>query len=70
MTQRIYIVKQGDVARLIRATTPATARSFVAKDTIAVSVASPTDTYELAVAGVKVEETTDGPVQTEIGETA
>lgn len=68
MATRIYRTQQGDIVRLIRANTPATARSFVAKDTIQVSVASPDDTYELANKGVKVEDTTDQPVQLEIGE--
>lgn len=70
MSQRIYRVTQGDVSRLVRATSQATARSHVAKDTITVEVASPTDTYELAIAGVKVEETGAVPAQMEIGESA
>jgi hypothetical protein len=68
MATRIYKTIQGDTVRLVRANTPATARSFVAKDTIQVSVASPDDTYELATKGVKVEDTTDAPAQLEIGE--
>lgn len=48
MTQRIYLVQQGDTRRLIRAASQAVARSHVAKSTILVSVASPDDTYMLA----------------------
>lgn len=66
--QRIYVVTQGDAKRLIRATNPAVARSHVAKSTIKVDVASPDDTFKLALAGVAVEETIGLPAQTEIGE--
>lgn len=68
MTQRIYLVQQGDTRRLIRAASQAVARSHVAKSTISVSVASPDDTYMLAQLGVAVEETASGPVQKEVGE--
>lgn len=67
-TTRIYAVKQGDTCRLIRATNPAVARSHVARNTISVRVATTDDVYEMAVAGVKVEEAVTGPVQMEIGE--
>lgn len=70
MSTRIYVVKQGDTTRLVRATSPAVARSHVAKTTITVAVASPDDTYNLGVAGVKVEEVKDGPVQLQVGEVA
>lgn len=66
--QRIYVVTQGESRRLVRATNPAVARSHVAKSTILVDVASPSDTFELALAGVKVEETSTAPAQKEIGE--
>lgn len=52
MAQRIYVVTQGEAKRLIRAANPAVARSHVAKSTISVEVASPDDTFELALAGV------------------
>lgn len=68
MTQRIYLVQQGDARRLVRATSQAVARSHVAKSTILVSVASPDDTFDLAQAGAKVEETMGAPAQKEIGE--
>jgi mannose/fructose/N-acetylgalactosamine-specific phosphotransferase system component IIB len=67
-TTRIYACTQAGKTRLIRATNPAVARSHIAKDTIIVSVASPDDTYELALQGVKVEDIVTGPVQMEIGE--
>ena len=65
---RIYKVTQEGKHRLVRANTQAVARSHVAKSSIAVAVASPDDTYELAQLGVKVEETVDVPAQKEIGE--
>lgn len=68
MAQRIYVVTQGGNKRLVRANTPAVARSHVAKDTISVQVAGQDDLYTLATGGVKVEETTTGAVQLEIGE--
>jgi hypothetical protein len=68
MAQRIYIVTQGEQARLVRANTPAVARSHVAKHTIAVEVAGQDDIYRLASQGVRVEETATGPVQMEVGE--
>lgn len=68
MAQRIYVATQGEAKRLIRAANPAVARSHVAKSTISVEVASPDDTFELALAGVAVEETSLAPVQREIGE--
>ena len=66
--QRIYVVTQGETRRLVRATNPAVARSHVAKSTILVDVANPDDTFELALAGVKVEETSTAPAKKEIGE--
>ena len=68
MTQRIYLVQQGDTRRLIRAASQAVARSHVAKSTILVSVASPDDTFALAQAGAVVEETASVPAKKEIGE--
>ena len=41
MAQRIYIVKQGETKRLVRAASQAVARSHVAKSTISVEVAKP-----------------------------
>lgn len=66
--QRIYLVQQGDIKRLVRANSQAVARSHVAKSTIHVDVASPDDTFSLARAGVEVEETSTAPAQKEIGE--
>jgi hypothetical protein len=66
--QRIYKVTQDGKHRLVRANSQAVARSHVAKLSIAVAVASPDDTYELAQQGVKVEETGEVSAQKEIGE--
>lgn len=68
MAQRIYLVHQSGVDRLVRASNPNIARSFVARDTIQVSVAGQDDIYELAREGVTVEESSEGPVQKELGE--
>ena len=70
MATRIYIVEQAGTVRLIRAATQSAARNFVAKDSISVEVASPTDTYEYALKGAKVEEASAEPAQLEIGEAA
>ncbi|MFN3375500.1 MAG: hypothetical protein ACK40S_02965 [Burkholderiaceae bacterium] len=67
MAQRIYVVTHNGARRLVRASTPAVARSHVAKSTISVEVASPDDTFELARAGVTVEETATTPAQKELG---
>lgn len=67
MAQRIYKVQYNNESRLVRAVSPAAARNHVAKHSIDVCVASPDDTYALATAGVKVEETSDN-AQMEIGE--
>lgn len=68
MTTRIYKVTHNGKHHLVRANSQAVARSHVAKNTISVAVASPDDTYELAQAGVKVEETGAVPAQIEMGE--
>lgn len=68
MTNRIYKVTHNGKHHLVRANSQAVARSHVAKHSITVAVASPDDTYELAQAGVKVEETGATPAQVEIGE--
>lgn len=70
MATRLYLATTNGTKRLVRANTAAAVRNHIAKDTIEVEVASPDDTYKLAQAGVKVEETTAGPVQVEIGEEA
>lgn len=70
MATRLYLATTNGTQRLVRANTAAAVRNHIAKDTIAVEVASPDDTYKLAQAGIKVEETTAGPVQVEIGEAA
>lgn len=70
MASRIYVAAINGTQRLVRASTAAAVRNHIAKDTIAVEVASPDDTYKLAQAGIKVEETSAGPVQVEIGEAA
>ena len=59
MPQRIYAVtpKNGNgTTRLVKATTQATARSHVAKDTLSVQVASQDQLVESVAAGVKVEQ--------------
>lgn len=58
MTTRIYVVKptSGDAKpRLIRATHPATALSYVANSMFTVAVAKPDDLVELVSDGVSVE---------------
>lgn len=67
---RIYKVTHNGKHHLVRANSQAVARSHVAKNSISVVVATPDDTYELAQAGVKVEEACFIPVQIEIMETA
>lgn len=68
MSSRIYVCQQGETTRLVRAKTPQSARSFVAESTIRVAVASQDDIVAAVSAGVKVEETVAGPVQSELGE--
>jgi hypothetical protein len=70
MATRIYIATVDGKRRLVRANTPAAVRNHIAKDIIAVEVASPDDTYALGTQGVRVEELVAGPVQTEIVEAA
>lgn len=70
MASRLYLATINGNQRLVRASNAAIVRNHIAKDTIAVEVASPDDTYRLAQAGIKVEETGAGPVQREIGEAA
>lgn len=66
MAQRIYLVTQNGIDRLVRAHNPNVARSFVARDTIHVCVAGQDDIYEMARDGVKVEETTENPDQLDL----
>lgn len=66
--QRIYLTAHGDDKRLIRATSQAIARNHIARNSIAVTVASQDDIVALVSAGRKVEETSAEPVQTELGE--
>jgi len=60
-TQRIYVVRPTKVSgsdakpRLIRATHPSTALSFVANSQFTVAVARPDDLVELLTDGVSVE---------------
>lgn len=68
--QRIYLVTQGATARLVRATTPAVARSHVARTEFEVRVATQDDIVMAITDGSIVEETTEGPVQKELGEVA
>jgi microcystin degradation protein MlrC len=56
MTDRIYLVTQNDTQRLIRAANQAAARSFAARSTISVSVATVDQSIDLAIKGVRVEE--------------
>lgn len=67
MSQRIYKAEVGGQSRLVRAANQAQVRNHIARDTIKVSVASPDDVYDLAVAGKPVEETGEKPEQVEIG---
>lgn len=66
--QRIYLVTHGDDKRLIRAISQANARNHIARNSIAVAVASQDDIVALISTGQKVEETSNEPVQLEIGE--
>lgn len=59
MSKRIYKVIVNGQTRLIRAPNPAAARSFAAKSTIQVSVASGEELYKLGQDGVGIEEITD-----------
>lgn len=65
--QRIYLVTHGDNKRLIRAISQANARNHIARNSIAVAVASQDDIVALISTGQKVEETSNEPVQLEIG---
>jgi hypothetical protein len=56
MNDRIYLITQNDTQRLIRAGNQAAARSFAARSTITVSVATVDQGIELATKGVLVEE--------------
>lgn len=66
--QRIYLVTHGDDKRLIRAISQANARNHIARNSIAVAVASQDDIVALISTGQKVEETSSEPLQLEIGE--
>lgn len=66
--QRIYLAAHGNDKRLIRATSQANARNHIARNSITVQVASQDDIVALVSTGQKVEETSNEPVQLEIGE--
>lgn len=68
MTQRIYVATHGESKRLIRASTPAAARNFIARDSIKVEVAGQDDLVQMVSAGRVVEETTTEVNQKELGE--
>lgn len=54
--KRIYIVKDNDARRLIRAANVAQARNHVARDTLQVAVASQDDLVSLVLGGARVED--------------
>lgn len=56
MTERIYLITQNNTQRLIRANNRAAARSFAARSTITVSVATVDEYIDLDIKGVRVEE--------------
>ena len=64
----IYKVSHNNTHRLVRAQSQAAARSHVAKNSIAVEVASPDDIYELARSGSEIEDLITTQAQKEIGE--
>lgn len=66
MTSRIYIVEHNDTERLIRATSQAAARSFVAQSTISVKVASVADAIRLTNAGIQEEDASPAPKAPEV----
>jgi len=68
--QRIYLAKHGESKRLIRASTPTAARNYIARDSIQVEVATQDDLVNMIGIGRVVEETTEEPVQMEMGESA
>ena len=55
-TERVYLVLIGENARLIRATHPSQALTFVAKDIAKVTVASQQDLIDCLTDGIKVED--------------
>lgn len=54
--KRIYIVKDNDARRLIRAANVAQARNHVARDTLQVAVASQDELVSLVSGGARVED--------------
>jgi len=67
MSKRIYKVTVNGTTRLVRAATPAAARSHAAKSTIQVAVATGEELYELGKGGLDIEDASDSiqPVATE-----
>ena len=55
-TARIYRITIGETARLIRATHPSQALTFVAKDIAKVTVATQQDLIDCLTDGIKVED--------------
>lgn len=61
MTLRIYAVKDGDTTRLVRASHPSVAISYVARGKFKASVAKPEDIVTAMTNGVKVEDASTEP---------
>lgn len=67
--QRIYHIESRDNSiHLVRATSPAVARSYMARNEFEIRVASQDDIVSAVTDGVIVQEATEGPVQMEMGE--
>lgn len=62
---RIYIVRIASSRRLIRAATPAQARSHVARSLVTVEVASQDDIVECMEQGIKPERAGEEPAETQ-----
>ena len=60
---RLYVVKQGDVERVIRAKSAAAAKSFAASDIVS-TLATQADLERLFTAGIKAETAGAAPATT------
>lgn len=70
MSKRIYKVTVNGATRLIRAATPAAARSHAAKSTIQVAVATGEELYELGKGGLEIEDASEPVQQADVAESA
>ena len=67
MSKRIYKVTVNGAIRLVRAASPAAARSHAAKSTIQVSVATGEELYELGKGGLEIEDSSEASVPESAG---